>query len=68
MKEIYLVEVAGTIACAFTHRYATVDYVLSTIADLTGEPYTGSTETELNTYLDDNCDVANYTTLELYDD
>ena len=66
--KIYLVETMGSTVCAFTKYSAALDNVLSTIADLTGEPFTGSTEEELKAYLSDNCDVANFTTLDLYDD
>ena len=57
--DIYLVHICGCIACAHTKYSAALEHVLSTIAELTGEKYTGSTEDELNAYLDDNCDVAN---------
>lgn len=68
MKEIYVVHSMGCAICAYTEYSAALKDVLSTIADLTGEPYTGSTENDLNTYLDNNCDVANIETLNLYDD
>lgn len=56
--DIYVVEVMGCTACAYTEYSAAIKHVLSTIADLTDEPFTGSTEEELYRYLDDNCDVA----------
>ena len=68
MKEIYIVNVMGCSNCAYTEYSSALKDVLSTIADLTGEPYTGSTETDLYTYLDDNCDVANLEALNLYDE
>ncbi len=66
--DIYVVEIMGDTACAHTKYSAAVEHVLSAIAELTGEPYTGSTEIELNTYLDDNCDVANFTVVWLSED
>lgn len=68
MKEIYIVNTTGCPVCAYTEYSSALKDVLSTIADLTGEPYTGSTEIDLNTYLDDNCDVASIEALNLYDD
>lgn len=68
MKEIYIVNTTGCPVCAYTEYSSALKDVLSTIADLTGEPYTGHTETDLYTYLDDNCDVASIEALNLYDD
>lgn len=68
MQEIYVVHSMDGAICAYVNYYAALDDVLKTIANLTGEPYTGSTETDLNTYLDDNCDVASIEALNLYDD
>jgi len=68
MKEIYVVHSMGCAICAYTEYSSALEDVLSTIADLTGEPYTGNTEIDLNTYLDDNCDVASIEALNLYDD
>lgn len=68
MKEIYVVHSTGCAICAYTEYSSALKDVLSMIADLTGEPYTGSTETDLYTYLDDNCDVASIEELILYDD
>ncbi len=65
--EIYLVYECDNIACAHTKYSAAIEHVLSIIAELTDKPYTGSTEDELNEYLDDNCDVAFYETVDLYD-
>ena len=67
MKEIYIVNVMGCSSCAYTEYSSALKDVLSTIADLTGESYTGSTEKELYEYLDDNCDVASLEALNLYD-
>jgi hypothetical protein len=67
MKEIYIVNVMGCSTCAYTEYSSALKDVLSTIADLTGESYTGSTEKELYEYLDDNCDVASLEALDLYD-
>lgn len=66
--DIYLVYVCDNIACAHTKYSAAIEHVLKTIAELTGEPYTGSTEDELNEYLDDNCDVASFEAVWLSDD
>lgn len=66
--DIYIVEVMGCIACAYTEYSAAIEHVLSTIAGLTGEPYTGSTEEELYRYLDDNCDVASFQAVWLSED
>ena len=68
MKEIYVVHSMGCAICAYTEYSSALKDVLLTIADLTGEPYTGSTEDELNRYLDDNCDVASIEALNLYND
>lgn len=68
MKEIYIVHSMGCATCAYVNYYAALDDVLKTITDLTGESYTGSTQEELDTYLDDNCDIANIEKLDLYDD
>lgn len=68
MKEIYIVHSMGCTICAYVNYYAALDDVLKTITDLTGESYTGSTQEELDTYLDDNCDVASIEALNLYDD
>jgi hypothetical protein len=67
MKEIYIMYSMGSAICAYVNYSTALKDVLSTIADLTGEPYTGSTEIDLNTYLDDNCDVASLEALNLYD-
>lgn len=66
--DIYIVEVMGCVACAHTKRSAAIEHVLSTIAELTGKPYTGSTEKELYRYLDDNCDVASFAPVWLSED
>lgn len=68
MKEIYIVHIGFDTVCAYINYYAALDHVLSKIGELTGEPYTGHTETELYEYLDDNCDVASIEELFLYDD
>lgn len=65
--DIYVVEVMGCTACAHTEYSAAIEHVLSTIAEFTGEPFTGSTEEELYRYLDDNCDVASFKTVWLSD-
>lgn len=65
--EIYIMCVLGSAICAYTEYSAALKNVLSTIAELTGETYTGSTEEELYKFLDDFCDVANIETLELHD-
>lgn len=66
--DIYIVYVCGNITVAHTKRSAAIEHVLSTIAGLTGEPYTGSTEEELYRYLDDNCDVASFQAVWLSED
>ena len=66
--DIYLVYVCGNIACAHTKYSAALEHVLSEIEEITKEKYTGSTEDELNVYLDDNCDVSNIETIWLDDD
>lgn len=66
--DIYIVYICGNIAVAHTKYSAAVEHVLETIAELTGKPYTGSTEKELNEYLDDNCDVASFEPVWLSDD
>ena len=68
MKEIYVVHSCGSTVCAYVNYYAALDHVLSTIAELTGEPYTGSTEDELNEYLYNNCDAADIEKVNLHDD
>lgn len=68
MKEIYVVHSMGCVTCAYTEYSSALKDVLSMIADMTGEPYTGSTEIDLYTYLDDNCDVASIEALNLYED
>lgn len=65
--DIYLVYDCGDIACAHTEYPAAIEHVLKIIAERTGEPYTGSTGEELNEYLDDNCDVANFEAVWLSD-
>jgi hypothetical protein len=65
---IYVIYVMGNVSHAQTKYSDALEYVLSRIAELTGEPYTGSTEEELDRYLDDNCDVAGLEVIQLYDD
>ena len=66
--DVYIVYICGNIAVAHTKYSAAVEHVLSEIAELTGKPYTGSTEEELNRYLDDNVDVAYFEPVWLSDD
>lgn len=66
--DIYVIYIMGSVSHAQTKYSDALEYVLSTIAELTGEPYTGSTEEELDRYLDDNCDVAGLEVIRLCDD